>query len=261
MPYHAHVFEHADRDDAVVEPGFLAVVAQRETHARAQPLRFGTGACHLELLGRQRQPGHVHAVMARQIQRQAAPAAADVEHAQAGLQQEFCGDMAFLQCLSLLQGFVAAWEIGAGILPVAVEKEVVERVGQVVVMGDVAVRAPRRVELVQPAQGTAHRGQEPLQRHARDALGALVGQGQKVAQGALLHGELAIHVGLASGQFGMQQQPSGQSGIAQPDRHFGSAAGTEAMGMALRIDECQPTLGQRGVENAGQQHDVPPGAE
>ena len=59
--------------------------------------------------------------------------------------------MALLGDLRLLQRLVAAREIGAGVLPVAIEEQAVEPAVQVVVVRHVALRARRRVVLVDAA--------------------------------------------------------------------------------------------------------------
>ena len=82
-----------------------------------------------------------------QIEAEPAPARADVEHLEAGPQQELCRDMALLVGLRLLDAGVELGEIRAGILAVAVEEEVEEIVAEVVVVGDVELRRARRIVL------------------------------------------------------------------------------------------------------------------
>ena len=69
----------------------------------------------------------------------------------AGLEQELCGDVPFLGQLRLFQGRVRMVEIGAGILPVAVEKQGVEAPVEIVVMGDVALAGAFCVVLARAA--------------------------------------------------------------------------------------------------------------
>ena len=45
------MLEHADRDDAIVASGFLAVVAQVKTHPIGEPRLCRAALCDLELLG------------------------------------------------------------------------------------------------------------------------------------------------------------------------------------------------------------------
>ena len=79
-----------------------------------------------------------------QVERRPAPAAADVEHALAGLQIELGGDMRLLVGLGLFEAVGGIGEVGAAVLPVVVEEEVVELVADVVMVGDVAPATCRR---------------------------------------------------------------------------------------------------------------------
>ena len=63
--------------------------------------------------------------------------------------------MTLLRGLRVFERFIRIVEIGAGILPVGIEEEIIERVGQVVVMGDVLARAPQRIVLLEHAQAAA----------------------------------------------------------------------------------------------------------
>ena len=147
--HHADMLEHADRDDAVEPLGHRAVVQQLERHAVRQPLGRGARPRLGQLLGREGDAGDARAMLARQGQRQPAPAAADVQHVQVRpVQAQLGGDVPLLGGLRLLQRLVAAREIGAGVLPVAVQEQAVEAAVQIVVMRHVALRAGRRVVLV-----------------------------------------------------------------------------------------------------------------
>ena len=92
---------------------------------------------------------HVDVGDAVEVERRAAPAAADVEHPLAGLQRELGGDVRLLVRLRLLEAVGGVGEVGAAILQVVVEEEAVEVVAEVVMMRDVA---PRRARLVAAEQ-------------------------------------------------------------------------------------------------------------
>ena len=113
--------------------------------ARQRGLRLG-----------ERDPGHVHAVLARGVQRERAPAAADVEHALAGLQRELRADEVELGALGLLERRRAARPDRARVRHRLVEEEREELVGEVVVVRDRALVAQDRVALALRAQ--LHRG-------------------------------------------------------------------------------------------------------
>ncbi len=89
-----------------------------------------------------------------EIEAETAPARADIEHALAGIEQELRGDMPFLRQLRLFEGRVRVVEIGAGILPVAVEEEGVEAPVEVVMVGDVPPGAFRVVLAAPLHQGS-----------------------------------------------------------------------------------------------------------
>ena len=119
----ADVFEHADRDDAVVVVGFLAIIEQLEAHAVGKAVLERAPTGHRVLFLRQRHAGHVDAELLAEEEAHAAPARADVEDAQTGFQQELGGDVVLLVDLGLLQRLVVGLEVGTGILAVAVEEE------------------------------------------------------------------------------------------------------------------------------------------
>src|SRR5690606_35938140 len=77
---------------------------------------------------------------AGQMQRQAAPAAADVQNALAGRQQQLGSQMYLLVALRDVQIVSAVAEICAAILPVGVEEEVVQPPREVVMVRDVLFR-------------------------------------------------------------------------------------------------------------------------
>ena len=93
----ADMLEHADRDDAVERAGRPRGSPAARTHAVGQAFRRGARARFAQLLLRQRDAGHARAVVARQRQRHAAPAAADVQHRQPrAVQAELGGDVPLL---------------------------------------------------------------------------------------------------------------------------------------------------------------------
>ena len=129
-----------------------AVVHQFEVDAIFQAFGDGAIARLGQLLAGQRDAGDPGAVVARQCQRQAAPAAADIEHREIRpIETQLGGDMAFLRQLRLFQRFVAAREIGAGILPVAIEEQAVETAVQIVMMRDIFLRPHGWVVLIEPS--------------------------------------------------------------------------------------------------------------
>ena len=141
------MLEHADRDDAVEVAGDLAIVLELEVHRAGEAFLGGALLRDLELLGAERDAGHVAVGRLGEIEPEPAPARADVEHALAGLDGELGRDVALLGELRRIEVVVLGLEVAAGILPVAIEEQVVDGAIDVVVVGHVAPRAARRIEL------------------------------------------------------------------------------------------------------------------
>ena len=74
------MLEHADRDDPVESAGERAIVDQLELHAIGDAGLVGAAARDLELFLAERDAEHVDVGDAIQVERHAAPAAADVEN-------------------------------------------------------------------------------------------------------------------------------------------------------------------------------------
>jgi hypothetical protein len=148
------------------------------------------------------------------LQGQAAPAAADLHHRLAGLEPELGGDVALLGELGLLQGHVRALEIGAGVLHVLVEEPPVELVGQVVVVGHVALRLDPVVGL---AQGAAEPAPDPAAPLGLE-LGVGADQVDELGDLALFQHQAAVHIGLADAQPRLGGDPRGPGPGRDPRR-------------------------------------------
>src|SRR5215813_8023061 len=92
----SHVFEHADRDDSVVTPDFLAVITQVESDTIGQSRCRRAEHRRLVLLCRERQTGHVGAAFAREVERKAPPARANVEYPLSRADQQLGRNMSLL---------------------------------------------------------------------------------------------------------------------------------------------------------------------
>ncbi len=122
------------------------------------------------LLLRERDAGDVDAAAVGEVEAEPAPAGADVEHLHAGLERELRGEMTLLGELGGIEVGLVVLEIGAGVLQVAVEEERIELAVEIVVVGDVAPRPPRRVELAEPAGAIAEVGPDLHQERRVAAL-------------------------------------------------------------------------------------------
>ena len=96
-----------------------------------------------------------HAVIPRGVTDERAPAAADVEKALARLQPQLAADHVELVVLRSREVIVRLAEIGAGVDHLGIEKELVERVREVVVV--VNVLAVSRLGAVPARLVAAHR--------------------------------------------------------------------------------------------------------
>src|SRR5689334_18980642 len=146
------MLEHPDRDDAVVLPDFFTIVAQVEPDPVGEPGRGGTPRRELMLLDREGQTGHIGAAFGRKVECETTPAGTDVEDLLPGPDQQLCCEVLFFVELSGIQVLGLVSEIAAGILPVPIEKQLVELVRQVVVMSDVLSGARQRIVLMNPAE-------------------------------------------------------------------------------------------------------------
>ena len=109
----AHVFEHADRDDPIVNAGLLAVIAQEELRPLAEAALRARARDTLSCSSERVRPVTRRSEPVGEPKAQSAPAGADVEHLHAGLQQQLGGDVpAFCRCAS--SSVSRASKVGAG---------------------------------------------------------------------------------------------------------------------------------------------------
>ena len=128
--------EHLDRGDLRELSLECAVVLEADLDAVGEAGRGDALAGELELLPGERDAGDPRAVVAGCHQREAAPAATDLEHVVAGSQAQLLADCAQLALLRLLER-VALLPERAGVGHRVVEEEPVEVVAEVVVVLDV----------------------------------------------------------------------------------------------------------------------------
>ncbi len=165
----AHGLDHLDRDQLVVTAAKVAVVLVEQGDAVAEARRIDALARDRVLLARDRRGRHVASVAAGRMNREAAPAGADLDHAIARLQIEPAADAVELGDRRLLERHVRALEHRARIHHRRVEEQREEVVADVVVRADVAPAAVTgvargRVERLAHALGHAR----PAPVHAVD---------------------------------------------------------------------------------------------
>ena len=113
--------------------------------------------------------------------------------------------MALLGKLGILERAVVGLEIGAGILPVAVEEEIVELAREIVVMGDVVLGLADRIVLVDALQHLAKAIGRLRDFRQGMRLGILHQDRKQIVDGALRQLEAAVHVAFAKVEVGVRR--------------------------------------------------------
>ena len=201
---YADVLEHAHRHDAVEAPVDIAIIDQPE-YRLLRPAALGRSILRAPVLFlRQRDSGDARAANLGEVERETAPAAADVEHGCAGIEPELGRQVAFLGKLRVIERRLRGLEIGAAILLVAVEEERIESAVEVVMVRHIAPCAKARIELLQPAQQIAGEPRRPGPTRRRGRF--LPEQnGEHIRNRAALDDEGAVHIGFAKFELGIEQ--------------------------------------------------------
>ena len=142
--------------------------------------------------------------MLGEIETKAAPAAADVECALTLSHQQLCGQVPLLGELSVVKRLFRRFEIGAAILPVGVQEQRVKPAVQIVVMRDIASRARAMVVLVDAPSAVAQHGTRPRKEWKPVTARLREQEGEQIGYRAAFQHEVAVHIGFAEAQFGMQ---------------------------------------------------------
>ncbi len=220
---HADVLGQPDRGDRV-EVALLdvAVVHVPDLGEVVEPLLLDPLLRPRRLLAREGDAERVHAVLAGGVADHAAPAAAEVEQPLARLQVELAGDEVVLLELRLLERRGLGREDRAGVGHRGAEDQLVEAVGDVVVVVDRLGVAAERVP--QPLDGAAQPGRRLLRRRGRRAqlgepdraqqLDRLAGEGRLKPR--LLWTSLSAVVGVAGVHAG-ELEVAGDVGAAEAE--------------------------------------------
>ncbi|MPM67009.1 hypothetical protein SDC9_113924 [bioreactor metagenome] len=140
--------------------------------------------------------------------------------------------MAFLGQLCRFQVFVALLEIGAGVLALAVQKQLIEPVVQIVVMRHVGTRFAAQIVLQQGPQLHAP-GIEHAYRGADGHMpGAAQHQLQHVVDRALLDQQALLHEQLAKVEVGVAQQRKDGASVGKAQARLGLAVVAEDQRLA-----------------------------
>ena len=148
--WRAQMFDQPDRDDPIELTLDIAIVHQLEADAVGNPCGLRSFATEGNLVGRESDAEDVYVIVAMQVEREPTPAAPDVQHSLPWLQMQLGGEMRLLVDLRLLERHVRISVVGAGILPILVEEELVQLSRKIIGVLGVAARAGPPVNLVQP---------------------------------------------------------------------------------------------------------------
>ena len=230
------MLEHADGHDGVILSAMLAIVLQPEFDPAGQTAPLGFGAGGAGLLAGKREADDVRVRPLRQVHREAAPAAADVEHPGAGRQAQLMADVFALGDLGRLQRHVGLAEVGAGVVHVPIEKGAEQRLVQIVVVAHVV---EARAHGVPRVHERPHRPQHGGEAAVGD-VGFEVGpqDGEQVDEFAVLDVPTLVHVGLAEVRRRIQEDLAHRSRLADDPGGFRCAV-AERLALPVRCDEGQ----------------------
>ncbi len=246
------MLEHTDRHDAVVATVLVPVVLEPEADALGESGLVGAAVRVAMLLRRERHAGDVHFGRGCEMERKAAPARSDVEHALARSQQELGRDMPHLPLLGLLQRVVGRRVVGAGILTAGVEEEPVEFVRQIVMVRDIGTGDRDGIVLREPPHEPA--AQRPHAAHQVGAAPAEIGEAkiQQIVDAATLEEDGAVHIALAEREVRVADQAPDRRRVGDPHRDRGVAA-AEAVGAMVGGDNGQRALADDPAQQAAEQ--------
>jgi hypothetical protein len=168
--------------------------------------------------------------------------------------------MALLLLLRGLQLVVRRQIVGAGILPIGIEKELVELARKVVMVSHVAARSMGWIELGNPASRALHRSPQSW----RPVIGVspahiLAAKRGEIVDATILHGQRAVHVGFAGMELGSEEEFVVQGAVMQPNGACAPGFGAlEDMAVAVRVYDGEGSLLDHPLQELREQHRMPP---
>ena len=148
------MFQHADADDAVVLAAFgneIAVVDEIDLNLILKVQGFNPFLALLPLFLTQRAAIAFDAVFLSSFDEEVAPAAADIEEGHSFFQGQFFQNIMDFIVLSLFQGIVVLFKVGAGIAHGRIEPFGIEIVAQIIVRRNLLLLSSLRFRRIEQA--------------------------------------------------------------------------------------------------------------
>ena len=243
------MLEHADGDDPVETARQAAIVPECELHFRRRSTEANRHPFRgiIMLLFRQSDPEDIAARrLLGQMQRETTPAAADVENAVVRLDQELGREVPLLGELRVFQRLICMLEIGAGILPVRVEEQLIEPTIEIVMMRNISLRTSRQVAMTEDPQLRADMIDDAGDQRMRAVLRLPQHHRHEIIERAVFDKETAVHVKLTKPCIGIDEK--------SPLRPIVGKADTDEVAGA--IAERQRATARRHHDQRSPRHDA-----
>jgi hypothetical protein len=139
-------------------------------------------------------------------------------------------------------------------LPVAVQEEVVERVGEVVVVRHVALRPLDRVELLDGAVPAADPLEDRRREIGRCEVHVLGDEGEEGVDIGILDREPSVHVGLAEAEPRIEEELALEGAVAEPHRDRRPGLAGEDVDRAPGVDDPERAAPNEAAQEMREQH-------
>jgi len=208
----AHGLEHLDRGDAVEAPLNIAIIEQANVRAFGQPRLEHATTGVVMLFARDRHAGDDGSDLSRGELGETAPAAADLQHAMAGLKIHEPRQGGVFGALGVLQRLARSLEPRRGIGHRRVQPGGVEGVSEVVMGVDVAPRSATAIAVQPMPQPVDRVHQRVAVEQATDVI-VVVDQGLQQDR-KIRRVPLPRHIALGEADIAAPQHPGGEARIA-----------------------------------------------
>src|ERR1700730_13421239 len=216
----ADVFEHANGDDAIEFFRDLPIILNAKLAGK--PFRSGPLLRNSHLFVEKIDADNRNLGVLREIETEPAPSASDVENLEAGPQQQLGGNVPLLGELRIVERSVAAFEISARILQVGIQKQAIDAIIDIVMMGRIAMRPPEGIALKDSARKRPQCPERATPRARLNPVEVFDSDVEKIRDRALLDDYAAIHIGFAESEFGIDKNAPFGCPPAEADRHGSS---------------------------------------